>query len=276
MVQIHAPFEKQCNAFSRIFGGTRFVNPNLSCESVGNRRFPVQIQGVRTNSLNAKFMTITFQDRPSEVRNHLCLGVLHLLQRELTPVIRELSKFPSIIIASAFPYFLNVKPLLVSLHIESFDDPVVFAANVKTALNAAKVGLAPTSISAGSPSCKLISRVISPKAMPFKVNGLCEPIVFRNRFPRILGLTNYALVDFEFSITPIRNSQKALCLARLWVYQDELNRVVARIKQQGLRLGNASQNFTFSHPRSYFVTYQSIANPLAFALKSSKVIQGLQ
>ncbi|MBD1372922.1 DUF1259 domain-containing protein [Hazenella sp. IB182357] len=245
------------------------------CTVNAERTFPLTIQGVATNAFTAKGVSFDFQDFDQK-GSTLCLGLINLLETELTPFIRALTSNKNILIASTPQFFLASNPQVTTLSIVAIENPITFALDVARAFKKLNIVTRPVTSDRSNSTCRAIAHTISPLAFPNIINHICTPLIIRQkRLSKTLGRSSASLNNLEFSFTPIPNSKQTLCLSRLWLYQNEVNRVVSRIKRLNLTLGSVAVSLPFTHPKSYYVNFQSIENPFVFARKSAIIIQGI-
>ncbi|NDI35753.1 DUF1259 domain-containing protein [Chengkuizengella sediminis] len=234
----------------------------------------MKIQGVDSSKVNnALAVGLDFQSLDKKGRA-LCLGEISLLESELTPFIRFLRNYKSIKIGSAVQLYLKSNPKVFTLTIEAVEYPVIFAKIVRESFIRANINFFPTRIGVVKKRCKRLASVFGNMFVPFCFNNFCTIRFQRSRKSKILGRLNVAFNDLLFSFTPISKTE-SLCLARLDLFEDEINKIVKRIQKRGFLLGNASSYFSFSSPPSSIVTYQAITNPFVFAAKSSEIVKGL-
>ncbi|NBI27811.1 DUF1259 domain-containing protein [Chengkuizengella marina] len=264
-----------CEKFNTIFGGTEFISLD-ACNSVGFRPVPITIEGINVfgNQL-ASAASIVFQESLDRQGKTLCLGEICFLEEEVTPFLKALIQLPSIKIASNIQNYMQTKPALFSLAFEAIECPLIFAEAVRRALIEAKISFAPSTVNSPTKKCKQIANILGTRFDAFCINGFCFTRFQRLRPSKILGRPNTGFKDLEFSFIPVTRD-KDLCLSRLVLFPDEVNRIVKRIQKRRFLLGNVSTLFSFGRPPSKIVTYQAVANPFIFAEKTAKIIQGLR
>ncbi|MFD2670174.1 DUF1259 domain-containing protein [Marinicrinis sediminis] len=272
--------DQLCKTFTQIIGIGAVEPLAGACETAALRSFPLRIQGVSADLLIAKGLGFSFQFPLDRQGKALCIGQINVRQQELQRVIRSLTRYPDIQIASTPQLFLSSRPRVVSINIQALTKPLRFARIIRQVLTETRIRTTPVRFQTGNQVCKQIATTIRSNAQAFQVNGSCIPRIQRTRPSFILGRRNNSFNNFEYAITPTihgkpRSYGKSLCLARLWVFQHEIQTVVSRIRKEQLQLGNVSANFLFSTPRSYYITYQTIDDPIRFARKSARIIQGL-
>lgn len=93
----------------------------------------------------------------------------------------------------------------------------------------------------------------------------------------ILGRrTTSPLVRYQlFSFEDLDSSGRALCLGETAVRQDQANRLVRNLQNQGITVTALHNHWLFDRPHLIYIHWESIDNPIAFARKTKASIRFL-
>ncbi|SFS77040.1 DUF1259 domain-containing protein [Marininema halotolerans] len=119
-------FRALCNQFSRIIGGpNRMDIIGSSCEVVRLRNLNVTVMGQRATNPIVRFLNFSFDQLDAQGKS-LCIGAVTLLQREVTPFLKQLQNQPGITLTPLVSrYFTN--PNLTYLTYVAIERPLTFA-----------------------------------------------------------------------------------------------------------------------------------------------------
>lgn len=104
------------------------------------------------------------------------------------------------------------------------------------------------------------------------------PVCFvsRNRklTATILGRkTTSPLIRYQlFSFESLDSSGRALCLGETALFQDQVNRLLTNLRNNGIKVTAVHNHWLFEKPRLMYVHWESIDKPLDFARKVKRSI----
>jgi len=104
------------------------------------------------------------------------------------------------------------------------------------------------------------------------------PVCFvtRNRRinAKILGRrTTSPLVRYQlFSFESLDRSGRALCLGETALFQNQVNRLLTNLRNNGITVTAVHNHWLFENPRLMYIHWESIDNPIAFARKVKRSI----
>lgn len=131
-VKVSPQFQRLCNQFARILGGTHEIVKGPVCFVSRTRSFHETILGRRTNSplVNAQLFSFESLDQSGRA---LCLGETGLFQNQANQLISNLRK-RGIIVSALHNHWLFENPRLMYIHWESIDNPIDFARKTKESI----------------------------------------------------------------------------------------------------------------------------------------------
>lgn len=104
------------------------------------------------------------------------------------------------------------------------------------------------------------------------------PVCFVSRTRRfnasILGRrTTSPLITYQlFSFESLDRSGRALCLGETALFENQVNRLLSNLRNNGIKVTAVHNHWLFERPRLMYVHWESIDNPLAFARKVKRSI----
>jgi hypothetical protein len=104
------------------------------------------------------------------------------------------------------------------------------------------------------------------------------PVCFVTRNRRvnaaILGRrTTSPLVRYQlFSFESLDKSGRALCLGETALFQNQVNRLLTNLRNNGIKVTAVHNHWLFENPRLMYIHWESIDNPIEFAKKVKRSI----
>lgn len=104
------------------------------------------------------------------------------------------------------------------------------------------------------------------------------PVCFVTRNRRvnaaILGRrTTSPLVRYQlFSFESLDRSGRALCLGETALFQNQVNRLLSNLRNNGITVTAVHNHWLFENPRLMYIHWESIDNPIEFAKKVKRSI----
>lgn len=104
------------------------------------------------------------------------------------------------------------------------------------------------------------------------------PVCFVTRNRRvnaaILGRrTTSPLVRYQlFSFESLDKSGRALCLGETALFQNQVNRLLSNLRNNGIKVTAVHNHWLFEKPRLMYIHWESIDDPIAFARKVKRSI----
>jgi hypothetical protein len=104
------------------------------------------------------------------------------------------------------------------------------------------------------------------------------PVCFVTRNRRvnaaILGRrTTSPLVRYQlFSFESLDKSGRALCLGETALFQNQVNRLLSNLRNNGIKVTAVHNHWLFENPRLMYIHWESIDNPIEFAKKVKRSI----
>lgn len=81
-------------------------------------------------------------------------------------------------------------------------------------------------------------------------------------------LVNYQLFSFE----SLDKSGRALCLGETALFQNQVNRLLTNLRNNGIKVTAVHNHWLFENPRLMYIHWESIDNPIEFAKKVKRSI----
>ena len=85
--------------------------------------------------------------------------------------------------------------------------------------------------------------------------------------------TTSPLIRYQlFSFESLDSSGRALCLGETALHQNQVNRLLSNLRNNGIEVTAVHNHWLFENPRLMYIHWQSIDNPIAFARKTKRSI----
>lgn len=110
------------------------------------------------------------------------------------------------------------------------------------------------------------------------VNGVCVATRIRNELnPTILGReTNSPLsIAALFSFEDLDSDGEALNLGETVILQNETQKFISKLREQGLIVTALHNHWLFEDPRLMYIHWESVEDPLEFAKKTARAFRVL-
>jgi hypothetical protein len=126
------------------------------------------------------------------------------------------------------------------------------------------------------PLCRRFARILG--ATPEIVNGVCVATRIRNLNVTIMGrrsrspLTLAALFSFE----SLDRQGRALNLGETVILQEEINPFISALRRRGITVTALHNHWLFDQPRTFYIHFQSVENPIVFARKVAEAFRVLR
>ncbi|PEL09249.1 DUF1259 domain-containing protein [Bacillus sp. AFS017336] len=118
--------------------------------------------------------------------------------------------------------------------------------------------------------CKEFARIIG--GQEGVAGGKCVATINRYELPVIiLGKPFKVTSSFSFESRD-KQPKKALCLGRVALLQNEVEKFVASITKQGIIVSSVHNEWLFDNPNLIYVNIEAVEDPLAFARKIRKAL----
>lgn len=103
---------------------------------------------------------------------------------------------------------------------------------------------------------------------------VCFVIRARQLNATILGRrTTSPLVRYQlFSFESLDRSGRALCLGETALFQNQANRLIRNLQNRGIIVTALHNHWLFENPRLMYIHWESIDNPITFAMKTKQSI----
>ena len=121
--------------------------------------------------------------------------------------------------------------------------------------------------------CNRFSRIIGGQAG--FAGGKCVSTINRNQIKStILGKRFRVTSSFSFESLNIRTG-RALCLGRAAFLEKEVNRFIAAIRNQGIKVSSIHNEWLFERPRLIYINIETVDRPLVFARKVKRALDAI-
>ncbi|MDQ1912620.1 DUF1259 domain-containing protein [Paenibacillus sp. GD4] len=131
-VKVSTEFQRMCNQFARILGGTHEIEPGRVCFVNRGTRLRATILGRRTTSPLVRHQLFSFESLDRSGRA-LCLGETAALQNQANRLIRNLQR-RGIKVTALHNHWLNESPRIMYIHWEAIMNPIEFARKTKESI----------------------------------------------------------------------------------------------------------------------------------------------
>jgi hypothetical protein len=104
--------------------------------------------------------------------------------------------------------------------------------------------------------------------MPSVVNGVCTAQALRSNIrPTILGRRSKAVLTIPqlHSFESVGRDGRALCLGETVILTREINPFISKLRKHGIKVTALHNHWLFTNPNIWFIHYEKIERPLAFA-----------
>ncbi|TQR46165.1 DUF1259 domain-containing protein [Paenibacillus popilliae] len=118
--------------------------------------------------------------------------------------------------------------------------------------------------------CRKFAMIIG--GQPGFAGGKCVATISRQQIRAfILGKKFGVTSSFSFESLNKRTG-RALCLGRVALLQQETNRFLSAIREQGILVSSVHSEWLFERPRLVYVNIEAVEKPLIFARKIRKAL----
>lgn len=102
----------------------------------------------------------------------------------------------------------------------------------------------------------------------------CTVLRLRNITPTILGRTSRSSLTrgMLFSFESMGAQGRTLNLGETVIMQDEINPFISALREQGILVTALHNHWLFDEPRLFYIHWESIDEPLAFARKTVRAL----
>ncbi|MFC5446693.1 DUF1259 domain-containing protein [Paenibacillus aestuarii] len=121
--------------------------------------------------------------------------------------------------------------------------------------------------------CERFSKIIGGE--PGLAGGKCVSTINRNNIrATILGKRFRVTSSFSFESLNERNG-RALCLGRAAFLEKEVNKFIAAIRNQGIKVTSVHNEWLFEQPRLIYINIEAVGSPLVFARKVRRALDAV-
>lgn len=124
--------------------------------------------------------------------------------------------------------------------------------------------------------CEKFAEILG--ATPAVINGVCTATRSRtNIHPVVLGrrADSFMFVPQAYSFENLDQNGKALCLGETVLLQEEANRFMAKLREEGIIVTAFHNHWLFENPRLMYMHFESLEEPLSFARKVRRALNVL-
>ncbi|WP_018756298.1 DUF1259 domain-containing protein [Paenibacillus terrigena] len=121
--------------------------------------------------------------------------------------------------------------------------------------------------------CEQFSKIIG--GQPGFAGGKCVSTINRNNIKAtILGKRFRVTSSFSFESLNKRTG-RALCLGRAAFLEKEVNKFIAAIRNQGIKVTSVHNEWLFERPRLIYINIETVDRPLVFARKVKRALDAI-
>jgi len=121
--------------------------------------------------------------------------------------------------------------------------------------------------------CEQFSKIIG--GQPGFAGGKCVSTINRNDIKAtILGKRFRVTSSFSFESLNERTG-RALCLGRAAFLEKEVNKFIAAIRNQGIKVTSVHNEWLFERPRLIYINIETVDRPLVFARKVKRALDAI-
>ncbi|WP_314585741.1 DUF1259 domain-containing protein [Paenibacillus terrigena] len=121
--------------------------------------------------------------------------------------------------------------------------------------------------------CEQFSKIIG--GQPGFAGGKCVSTINRNDIKAtILGKRFRVTSSFSFESLNKRTG-RALCLGRAAFLEKEVNKFIATIRNQGIKVTSVHNEWLFERPRLIYINIETVDRPLVFARKVKRALDAI-
>lgn len=125
--------------------------------------------------------------------------------------------------------------------------------------------------------CRQFARILNAEILASEAD-LCVAQRLRNLRPTILGRKTRSplVIAALFSFESTDREGKALNLGETVILQEEINPFISVLRKNGIKVTAVHNHWLFENPRLFYIHFESIDNPLAFAKKVAEAFEVLK
>jgi hypothetical protein len=126
-------------------------------------------------------------------------------------------------------------------------------------------------------TCKRFAEILG-GVVTSSSDDLCVVQRLRNLRPTILGVPTRSplVIAALFSFEPIDRDKKALNLGETVILQEEINPFIDVLRENDIIVTAVHNHWLFDNPRLFYIHFESIDKPLAFAEKVAEAFEVLK
>lgn len=122
--------------------------------------------------------------------------------------------------------------------------------------------------------CVRFSRII--RGTPGFAGGKCVSTINRNEIRATILRKRFRVTSsFSFESLNERNG-RALCLGRAAFLEKEVNKFIAAVRDQGIKVTSVRNEWLFEQPRLIYINIEAVERPLVFARKVRRALDAAQ
>ncbi len=240
------------------------------------RTFKVSILGRNSTSPLDSIFWFQSTKIPGKTLN---LGFLALLEKEVAPIVRLLTK-QNITVTSIEQKYLFSKPNMINVFFQSVENPFQFAKKMRVIVNKLPfIHKRPTPGPSRNKKfrilCKQFNNIIG--GSPNVIGDWCESVKERDIKVTVMGIPTTILSTrlLAFSFQSVDANGRALCIGMVTLKRNETKRFLAVLNKQAKTIPSSLYSRWFIKPNLIYLNFVRIQKPLVFAKQMNQAVKVL-